>query len=311
MKNTDVKGWSTVTIFYPDISSFQAGISLKGAVAAACKVTEGAGYFNPDYNRARANAASHGTFFFAYHFLSAGSAAAQAGWCLAHAGKTPVMLDFEPSSSRPGMTDCLAFIDTYRRMGGVIHLVYLPHWYWQQIGSPSLTPLMDRGMLLVSSNYTTYSDGGPGWTQYGGMSPTVWQYSDNTPFNGFNVDFNAYKGTLAQFKSIAITGKLPAPPAPRPAADHIGNPVQGIKVDARTTQADVSWDPAVGAKSYTVNLWRKMPKMQVRHKVTTVPRVTFHRLRRGNRYKVTVLANPASLKARRGARAHHDFTTKR
>lgn len=300
-----------MTTFFPDISSAQRGISLRGTAAVACKVTEGAGYFNPDYNRARSNAAANGVFFFAYHFLTNGNAAAQAAWCFAHAGKTPVMLDFEPSTTHPTMADAVGFIDAYRKMGGVIYLLYLPHWYWQQIGSPSLAAFVQRGMKLVSSNYTAYSDNGPGWAAYGGMSPTVWQFSDRTPFNGFNVDFNAFKGTLIEFKSIVRTGKLPAPVVPKPVSDVTGNPIQGIKVVARFTQADVSWTPTANAKTYTVNLWRSFPVMRVRHKVVTEPRVTFHDLRRGNRYRVTVLANPASLRAKTGARAHLNFTTER
>jgi GH25 family lysozyme M1 (1,4-beta-N-acetylmuramidase) len=299
-------------LFYPDISSFQAGISLAGAQAVACKVTQGSGYFNPDYNRARANAAANGTFFFAYHFLIHGNAQAQAAWCFAHAGKTPVMLDFEPAvASNPSLNDAIAFIDAYRALGGVIHLLYLPHWYWQQIGSPSLAPFSDRGMLLVSSQYTAYSDTGPGWNPYGGMFPVIWQFSDNIRFNGFHVDFNCFKGSLTDFKSIVRTGKLPVPPVPKPVADVTGNPVTGIKAEPRFTQVDVSWEAAEGAKSYSVNLWRVFPHLGVRHKVVTGTSTTFHNLKRGNRYKVTVLANPASLKARAGARAHLHFTTNR
>jgi hypothetical protein len=301
-----------VAVFYPDISGYQNGISLRGALAVACKVTEGTHYFNPDYNRARGNAARNGVFFFAYHFLSAGNAAAQAAWCYNHAGKTPLMLDFESSgSSHPRMADAIGFIDAYRRMGGIIHLVYLPHWYWAQIGAPLLSPLRDRGMLLVSSQYTAYSDNGPGWQPYGGMTPVVWQYANNIPFNGFRVDFNCYKGTLAELKSLAATGHLPPKPVPRPAKDTTGNPVTSVKAVPRFTQADVTWDPAEKARSYTVNLLRLHPKMLVRHKVTPGTKVTFRKLRRGNRYRVTILANPASWKARRGARAHHDFITKK
>jgi hypothetical protein len=303
--------WITISVFYPDISGFQAGISLRGALAVACKVTEGTGYFNPDYNRARSAAARCGAFFFAYHFLSAGRAAAQAAWCFNHAGNTPIMLDFEPSGGRPQMADAIGFIDAYRRLGGVIHLVYLPHWYWAQIGGPSLEPFISRGMLLVSSQYTTYADNGAGWDSYGGMTPTIWQYADNISFNGFKVDFNCYKGTLAELKWLVTSGKIPDKPAPKPAADKTGNPVTGISVVERYTQAQVSWTHIRGAESYTVNLLRFRPRFLIRHKVTPGTQVTFRKLRKGTRYRVTILANPASWKARRGARAHHDFTTKR
>lgn len=240
-----------MTIFYPDISSFQAGIDLKGALAVCIKSTQGTGYTNPDYTRALANARSHGTVAFSYNFLLGSnigvSPAAQAAHCYAVTGKTPLMLDPRPATpagdviaspqrlavhadepsatSRPSIADACAFVDAYRKAGGICWLAYLPHWYWQQIGSPSLAPLADRGLLLVSSAYTGYTDAptGTGWLPYGGMTPTIWQYSDSVGFNGHSVDFNAYRGThpgdespaavadtVAELASIVATGKLPA-----------------------------------------------------------------------------------------------------
>jgi Glycosyl hydrolases family 25 len=217
-----------VTIYYPDISGFQAGISLKGALVVAVKATEGTGYLNPDYARARSDAATNGTFVFAYHFLHQGSAAAQAAWCHSNVGKTPLMLDVEVTgTSTPTVADVTAFVDAYRRLGGIVYLTYLPHWYWQgNLGAPSLAPLSAQGLLLVSSSYTGYTDAdsGIGWQPYGGMTPIVWQYTDSLVFNGTPVDFNAFRGSkyagkqdpasvaaaLAEFRSLVSTGSLPA-----------------------------------------------------------------------------------------------------
>ena len=46
------------------------------------------------------------------------------------------------------------------------------------------------------------------------MTPAVWQYTDKKPFNGQNVDFNAFKGTLDQLKAL-VCGGTP-PPAGNP-----------------------------------------------------------------------------------------------
>ena len=88
--------------------------------------------------------------------------------------------------------------------------MYLPHWYWAgNLGQASLAPVIDLGMLLVSSDYTTYSDTGPGWAPYGGMTPVIWQYTSTGTLNGVsNVDMNAYKNTLADFQAQATTGAL-------------------------------------------------------------------------------------------------------
>jgi GH25 family lysozyme M1 (1,4-beta-N-acetylmuramidase) len=223
-----------VTIFYPDIASFQSGISLAGALAVCAKVTQGTNYANPFYAAFRAEAAAHGALFVAYHFLMAGNAAAQAVYCHQQNGATPLMLDFEPTNgSNPTLADAAAFIDEYRKLGGVVWLVYLPRWYWGgTLKSASLKPLSDRGMLLVSSAYVAYTDAnsGLGWQPYGGMTPTVWQYTDKLSFNGRSVDFNAYRGThagdqspaavidtLREFRSMVTTGRMPKPPAPKPA----------------------------------------------------------------------------------------------
>lgn len=224
-----------MTIFYPDISSFQGAISLAGVPAVCIKVTEGTGWADPQYAGAVGRAHAAGAFPLAYHFLHAGNPAGQAGWAHGHAGGAPLMLDFEPTgSSKPGVGDAAGFIDAYRHGGGVCNLLYLPHWYWQQLGSPGLQSLINRGQHLVSSSYSAYTDDshGPGWLPYGGMTPAVWQYTDSHNLNGVSCDFNAYKGTRAQFMALAgATGPMPPPPPPGKApafpyqaADYLGQP---------------------------------------------------------------------------------------
>ncbi len=204
-----------MTIFYPDVSSFQTGVSFSGAPIAMVKATEGTDYTNPDYSPAKIRAKDAGAFFCAYHFLQEGNGAAQAEHAFSVAGSTPLMLDVETETlngvtSNPSVTDTAAFVSQYRALGGVIYLLYLPRWYWQSLGSPSLAPLIGLGLLLVSSNYTAYSDSGPGWASYGGMVPVIWQYTSSGTLNGVNpVDFNAYRGTLANFQSQVTTGAQP------------------------------------------------------------------------------------------------------
>lgn len=209
-----------MTIRYPDIASYQAGISLKGIPAVGIKATEGTSYINPDYLPALVRAGAALAFPFAYHFLAAGNGGAQADFCYSKVGKLPLMLDFEPVEgsrpSYPAVADALAFIDEYRKRGGLVYLLYLPKWYWSRktsdhgLGSPSLQPFIDRKMALVSSAYGfTYTDAdtGAGWQPYGGIGPKVWQYTSSASLNGFQVDFNAYRGTLTQFILLVTTGK--------------------------------------------------------------------------------------------------------
>ena len=86
-----------MTCYFPDVSSYQAGISLAGAPAAAIKSTEGTGWTSSDYAKAIGRARSAGCYPIAYHFLHAGSASAQAARNWRHH----------------------RFIDAYRKLGGV------------------------------------------------------------------------------------------------------------------------------------------------------------------------------------------------
>lgn len=204
-----------MTTFFPDCSPFQGNISLAGAPAVCLKTTEGSGWSAGGWFTAavgRAHAA--GAFSCCYHFLHQGNAASQAAWCNSRDSGLPLMLDCEPTgSSRPTVADAAAFIDAYRRAGGTCHLIYFPHWYWDQLGRPSLAPLVQRKMALWSSAYTAYSDHGSGWAAYGGMDVAIWQYTDKQLFNGQRIDFSAFKGTVAELRRLAGGG------APAPAAD--------------------------------------------------------------------------------------------
>jgi peptidoglycan hydrolase-like protein with peptidoglycan-binding domain len=205
-----------MTIFYPDVSSYQTGISFAGCVIAVAKATEGTGYTNPDYSQAKGRAADAGAYFCAYHFLLAGNGAGQASYAHSVVGSdVPLMIDCEAEynssgalSSAPQVSDIVDFVNQYRALGGKTYLLYLPRWYWQgDMGQASLAPVINLGMLLVSSDYTTYSDTGPGWAAYGGMTPIIWQYTSSATLNGVQgVDMNAYQGTVADFQAQATSG---------------------------------------------------------------------------------------------------------
>ncbi len=210
-----------MTIYYPDISGYEAGVNLAGLSVVMVKATEGIGYTNPDYYNAKTRAANEGAFFGAYHFLKQGNGSGQADYAFGVIGKgVPVMLDIEPEYnssgvciSWPTIADAINFVKEFRAHGGLCFLLYLPRWYWVNLGSPSLSALASLGMLLVTSDYCAYSDTGPGWNGYGGMSVIVWQYSATGSLNGVRpVDWNAFKGTLVEFKAFVTTGATNSEP---------------------------------------------------------------------------------------------------
>lgn len=196
-----------MTILGPDLSSYQDGLDVADLpypfVIAKC--TEGTYYVDRDYDAWRHQAAAAGKLFVPYHFVSGENAVDQARALAAHIGDKalPAMLDFEPTTGyRPDLIQLIALADAARAQGLHIALAYIPHWYWVQIGSPSLASLAARGIALVSSDYpggTGYpGDDAAGWQLYGGMIPALYQYTDHAPIQGRTVDMNAYRGTIQQ-----------------------------------------------------------------------------------------------------------------
>jgi peptidoglycan hydrolase-like protein with peptidoglycan-binding domain len=232
----------TTDTFGIDVASFQDGLTIGGLDASIqfvlAKVTEGTTYLDPDYAGWLAQARASRKLFVWYHFLTTGSAAAaQAAFTRTKVldPSLPGMLDVETEgSSKPTLPDVLEYIDAAHALGLRIKLVYLPRWYWQQIGSPDLTPLAQRGVGVVTSMYprsaaagaaATYAadggDAGAGWSQpYGGVTPVLWQYADDLPEEGQKVDVNAYKGSLEQLAAF-LAEPIPSAPVVRvPAPGH-------------------------------------------------------------------------------------------
>jgi peptidoglycan hydrolase-like protein with peptidoglycan-binding domain len=261
-----------MTIFYPDVSSYQTGISFAGCVIAMVKATENDDYTNPDYAAAKVRAAKARAYFCAYHFLHGGNGAGQASYAHGVVGsEVPLMIDFEPTynsngtiASAPQISDAVDFINKYRSLGGKVYLLYLPHWYWAgNLGQASLAPLIDLGMLLVSSDYTGYSNTGPGWAPYGGMKPVIWQYTSTATLNGVkNVDMNAYQNTLGDFKAQVTTGAL-ADSDPTLVEGDTGPAVKTLQTRLNVWGAHLTVDGNFGASTLTA-----VKAFQTAHKLT-------------------------------------------
>lgn len=197
-----------MTQMFPDVSSYQAGLRIPpGTVAVVAKATQGTTYEDRTFHDFMEQAAAVGAVGAGYHFLEQGNGAAQADYCHGFVGSVPIMIDCEPvAGSRPTVNDCMAFIERFHALGGRVWGVYYPHWYWQQTGG-DLRPLRDiGGACLISSSYTGYTDSptGAGWQPYGGLTPTIWQYTSNQPYGGHAVDFNAFRGTPDDLHNLIL-----------------------------------------------------------------------------------------------------------
>jgi len=196
-----------MTIFGDDLSSYQDGINVQviDDPFVICKCTQGTYYTDVDYPVWREQAAASHKIFIPYHFISPEDPDAQAKHIADKIGdkSLPLMIDFEPAGTyRPTLQQLLALADACHRAGLRVALAYLPRWYWEQIGSPSLSQLDSRGIALVSSAYPGGSgypgDGAAGWEPYGGMAPLIYQFTNAAPVQGRGVDRNAYRGSRAE-----------------------------------------------------------------------------------------------------------------
>jgi hypothetical protein len=199
-----------MTIKFPDVS-YYTPCSLAGAPVVIARATIGMAK-DSRYDSFRADAHNRGIPFTAYHFLNSSSLGhspeEQADFAFSVIGKVPTMLDHEPNRGYCATLDeSYRWIDRFRSRGGICHLDYLPHWVWaNHLNNPDLGGLRSRDVHLVASHYTAYQEPWPADTSYGGSKAVQWQWTDFYPFNGVNVDFNAYLGTVAQYWDMATKG---------------------------------------------------------------------------------------------------------
>lgn len=192
-----------MTVHFPDVSNHQGALSIAGASACIAKASEGTGFRDARYTWFRNQASSRGIPFAAYHWLHKSDVAAQARNAFAVVGRSvPLMIDDEDTVDGLDVGRTLAFVQAYRGLGGTVSLIYLPRWFWNGHGRPDLRPLAAAGLALISSHYTAYSDTGPGWAPYGGVTPTIWQYTSSRPWNGQGVDFNAFRGSVDELRAV-------------------------------------------------------------------------------------------------------------
>jgi hypothetical protein len=173
------------------------------------KATEGSTFVDSEFGANLAEARAAGLLVCAYHYLrSTASAAAQvANVARVVPQDVPVIPDVEANSGSIGLTR--EFVTRLREAGYRVPLLYLPRWYWQQIGSPPLAGLPP----LWSSRYPDNVIGAlqskwaqvPAhyWNGYGGLDVAVLQFTSSARIAGHApLDANAYRGTRAQLAAL-------------------------------------------------------------------------------------------------------------
>ncbi|HMH59189.1 MAG TPA: GH25 family lysozyme [Galbitalea sp.] len=193
-----------MTLFGIDISNNNgSGIDLNQVAAEGfsfvfAKVSEGNYFTDRTWPGYRDAALAAGLLVVGYHYVIAGDDPdAQAARFAGGGGGSVAMLDFEDYSG--GLAEFWAVVAAFGRAGITIVCSYVPHWYWQQIGSPDLSQVP---MLIASSYVSSWGyaaaiypgDDAAGWAPYGGGAPDILQFTDKALVAGQWVDANAFRG---------------------------------------------------------------------------------------------------------------------
>lgn len=183
-------------------------IAAEGFSWVAHKVSEGNYYSDPYWPTVWQWHVDTGNRVIAYHYVTTDPAESQAQTYLANDpsnGKAPCFLDFEANSG--DITNYRAVYNAFIAAGINLRLEYIPYWYWEQIGSPSLAGVTG----LISSSYVSGSgyasvlypgSDWAGWDAYGGVTPAICQFTDAANVAGMSMDANAFRGSLDDLDAL-------------------------------------------------------------------------------------------------------------
>lgn len=197
----------------------------EGVEYAIFKATEGNGFVDRRFHANVGRAAAAGLLVAAYHYQRSGiSAGAQVEHVRRVVPKgMPVIPDVEANSGGIDLTR--EIVRLLRAAGYPVPLVYIPRWYWQQLGRPSLAGLPP----LWSSRYPDNVGGDIAseyrmvpatyWDGYGENTVALLQFSSSGRVAGYGpLDLNAYRGTRTQLAAL-LGGQATQPEDPNEEED--------------------------------------------------------------------------------------------
>jgi hypothetical protein len=222
-----------------DVSNYQNTIDMsavrrEGFDFAFIKSSEGASYRSPAFERQLDGARAAGLLVAAYHYQWADDVRGQLDTITATVPlDVPVILDVEQNGGDVSTTRAL--LDGLWSRGYHTPLLYLPRWYWQQIGSPDLSGLPP----LWSSRYPSMTAAPASvlyqavdetyWAGYGGLGVQVLQFASTAQVAGHSVDANAYGGDRGQLENVLGSGGIDLQPDERDALFDIREQLTGSR----------------------------------------------------------------------------------
>ena len=224
---TTTTGGTVSTIFGPDVSYFQNGMSLaqakrEGMSFVILRTNDGT-FKDTCYASHYDDAKSAGLLIAAYAYIrnpSEGtSIAAQVQTTLQVMGdrKIPVWLDCETNAGLH-VDHIRAYKKGLEAAGVRVPGIYTYVPFWEGKVSPSEPDMSEFGYLWkaaypggTGTAEQAYSasggDGSRNWTYpLGNRKPDLWQFTDRANIAGYQVDCNAFKGTEAELRAIFYGG---------------------------------------------------------------------------------------------------------
>ncbi len=261
-----------MTLFGIDVSNHQGDFDFvqarrEGFEFATHKISEGSGYRDPYWSRARAEMAKTfqerwGGYVFCRTNIDPTS---EARVLRDHAGELdfPLQIDYEDTVNGGSVDDLLRRIDAYVAVGFTQFLpVYLPRWFWEsRMGRASLERLP---MGIWNSDYVSGQDYASrlypgddwypsrgtgqlgGWADMGGKPVQILQFTESAFVAGQSIDANAFRGTPAQLAALfgapESEEKLDMAEIAAIAGQHFGPDGRGLGILGRAVETDPSRD---------------------------------------------------------------------
>ena len=193
-------------------------VAQSGKAFAFIRVSDGANYYDPQFDTNWANAQAAGVYRGVYQFFRPNqSATAQADLLLSHmgtlgAGDLPPVLDVEVADGASG-SQIRAGVDAWsarvQQATGITPIVYTSPGFWASVGGG----LEGDGLWIANWGVSCphVASSWNGWT--------FWQYSDkgHVPGISSSVDLNRFNGSLddlAAYSSASVGGGSSSPPPP-------------------------------------------------------------------------------------------------
>lgn len=203
-----------------DVSNHQREFNFSAAKSegftwATHKVTEGTGYKDPFWPRARREMQQHfpgrwGGYVFCRTNTDPNR---EADFFMEHAGGTdfPVQVDYEDTTNGGNLDDLLRRCRAYTDRGYKLLPVYVPRWFWSgHMGSPDLSGLPVEiwnshyvtGTGFASTLYGNHSQLPQAWADMGGKRVSILQFTEKALVAGQLIDANVFRGSDAELAAV-------------------------------------------------------------------------------------------------------------